>query len=102
MFYSARTIGYGYGINAQTMNRILRKLGYLEGYPGNYRPTEMAEPYVNVNDHNMATNGGYTRFNAAYETISYNEDFVELLKSQVTQELIDEVKNEMLEERSNG
>lgn len=101
MFYSARTIGYGYGINAQTMNRILLKLGYLEGRPGNYRPTETAEPYVNVNDHSMGTNAGYSKYNVYYETISYSKDFVDLLKSQVTHELIDEVKNEMREEKNN-
>ncbi len=100
MFYSARTIGYKYGINAQTMNRILRKLGYLEGFPGNYTPTEMAKPYVNVNDHGMGTNAGYSRYNVYYETISYNDAFLDVLKSQVTQELIDEVKNEMREERN--
>lgn len=49
----------------------------------------------------MGTNAGYSKYNVYYETISYSKNFVDLLKSQVTQELIDEVKNEMREEKNN-
>ena len=95
--YTATTLGYHFRVNAQTMNRILLKLGYLEGRPGSYSVTEMAKPYVTVYDHGMGTNRGYSKYNVYYEVTCYDESIIEELDKKVTPELIDEVKKYTIE-----
>ena len=39
MQVSARILGQDYGLTAEEMNRVLVKLGFLEGTPGDYSLT---------------------------------------------------------------
>ena len=45
MNYSARLLGQRFGLNAQEMNMALKQLGYLDGQPGNYIPTEKGKMF---------------------------------------------------------
>lgn len=46
MQVSARILGQDYGLTAEEMNRVLVKLGFLKGSPGDYSLTEKAMQYA--------------------------------------------------------
>lgn len=97
---SAKMLGENFGLNAETMNAVLYKLGYLEGEPGAYNATAKADQYVAEDVHGGSLNG-YPRYNPAYQTRSYDESFEGVLASEVTDEVIAEAK-EMVRERKQG
>lgn len=97
MQQSARVLGQDYGLNAQEMNRVLKKFGFLEGTPGDYAPTEKAMPYVKTEHFHRGT-GGYAHYNRYWSTRTFDDSIKDHLN--VTPELIDEVRNEIANERS--
>ena len=87
---SARVLGEEYGLNAQEMNRILKKQGFLDGGPGGYSLTEKGEQF------------GEQRYifsgpRSGYDLITFDESIKEELN--ITKELRAEVRAEMEEER---
>ena len=81
---SARILGEQYGLTAEEMNVVLLKLGFLEGKPGDYRPTEKALPYV-VEKEFSRGNGGSARYNPAWLTRTFDDSICKALN--VTDEL---------------
>ncbi|MCD8117933.1 MAG: hypothetical protein LUE29_00330 [Lachnospiraceae bacterium] len=92
MQISARILGRSYGLTAEEMNRVLVKLGFLEGIPGDYSPTEKALPYVVEKDFHMGT-GGYDHYNRYWTTKTFDDSIKEVL--DVPKELISEVRDEL-------
>lgn len=97
MQMSARILGDYYGLTSQEMNRALLKLGFYNGSPGDYIPTEKALPYVKT-EHFHRGNGGYSHYNRYWSTITFDDSIMEQLN--ITAELIDEIKSEMAAERA--
>ena len=60
MSLSAQRIGELFGLNAQEMNMALKLLGYLDGEPGNYLPTEKCKPFYLQEYHDNGY-GGYAK-----------------------------------------
>ena len=73
---SARYLGYGLGINAQTMNQLLKNQDYLSGEPGCYELTEKGIEYC-VEEYHSRGNGGYAYYNRAWTTRRWDEDILE-------------------------
>lgn len=92
MQMSARILGQEYGLTAEEMNRVLVKLGYLEGSPGNYDPTEKAKEYVVEKDFHRGT-GGYPSYNRYWTTRTFDDSIKEVLV--IPRELIEEVREEL-------
>ena len=87
---SARVLGEEYGLNAQEMNRILKKQGFLDGGPGGYSLTEKGKQF------------GEQRYifsgpRSGYDLITFYDSIKEELN--ITKELKAEVRAEMEEER---
>ena len=96
MQVSARILGWDYGLNAQEMNRVLVKEGYLKGQPGNYSLTEKALNFAKEQDFHRGT-GGYSHYNRYWETRTFDDSIKKLLN--VTPELKEEVRSEIVAER---
>lgn len=90
---SARILGQEYGMTAEEMNRALVKQGFLEGEPGDYRPTEKALKYVQEKDFHRGT-GGYDHYNRYWTTRTFDESIMDEL------DITPEVKKEIREELS--
>ncbi len=92
MQVSARILGREYGLTAEEMNRVLLKLGFLTGEPGNYDLTEKALKYAVEKDFHRGT-GGYSCYNRYWTTRTFDDSIKEVLN--VTSELIKEVRDEL-------
>lgn len=97
MQVSARILGQGYGLNAQEMNRVLVKEGFLTGQPGNYSLTEKAMDFAKEQDFHRGT-GGYSWYNRYWKTRTFDDSIKDLLN--VTPELKEEVRSEIAAERA--
>lgn len=73
MNYSARLLGQRFGLNAQEMNMALKQLGYLDGQPGNYIPTEKGKMFYSETYHDNGYGGYAKRF---WNTLSYDESII--------------------------
>ena len=93
---SARILGQDYGLTAEEMNCLLVKEGFLEGVPGDYRPTCKAEPYVHEKYESRGTGGSFL-YNRGWVETTYDESIKDELV--ITPELIQLVKNEVAERR---
>lgn len=92
MQMSARILGREYGLTAEEMNRVLLKLGFLTGTPGDYSLTEKALPYA-VEKYFHRGTGGYDFYNRYWTTRTFDDSIKEVLN--VTTELISEVREEL-------
>ena len=97
MQVSARILGQDYGLTAQEMNRVLAKLGFLTGSPGDYSPTAKALQYAVEKDFHRGT-GGYACYNRYWTTRTFDDSIKDVL--DVTPELIREVRSELTAERA--
>ncbi len=95
MQVSAKVLGQDYGLSAQEMNRVLEKLGILQGTPCNYSPTQEGLKYVVQKHHHRGT-GGYSCYNRYWTTRTFDESIKDVL--DVSAELISEVRGEMAAE----
>lgn len=92
MGLSATRLGEKYGLTGQEMNVALKKLGYLDGDPGAYFPTEKGLPFMSEEYHHRGP-GGYARYNANWETRTIDPAIRKELK--ITPELKDAVRAEV-------
>ncbi len=92
MQLSARLLGEAYGLNAEEMNRVLKKLGFLEGEPGNYTPTEKAMKYVMEKDYHRGC-GGYSSYNRYWTTRTFDDSITDVL--DITDDIIAEVRRDI-------
>lgn len=96
MALSARMIGKKYGMTAEETNRVLLKLGYLDGVPGNYNLTELGLKYGKKVYHHSGP-GGYSRYNMDWDTCSFDETIMDELI--ISPELINVVRDELKQKR---
>ncbi len=94
MGLSARIIGKMFNLTAEEMNRVLLKLGYLEGSPGNYIPTDKASDFVTETDFHRGT-GGYDWYNRYWTTRTYDDTILDQLNREITPELCQEAREEV-------
>lgn len=78
MQVSARILGQDYGLTAEEMNRVLVKLGFLKGSPGDYSLTEKAMQYAVEKDFHRGT-GGYSCYNRYWTTRTFDNSIKEVL-----------------------
>ena len=97
MQISARVLGKEYGLTAEEMNRVLAKLGFLNGTPGNYSIAPKALQYAVEKDFHRGT-GGYAHYNRYWTTRTFDDSIKEVLN--VSGDLVREVRNEMSLERA--
>lgn len=97
MQMSATVLGQEYGLTGEEMNRVLQKLGFLKGSPGDYSLTEKALEYAVEKDFHRGT-GGYSWYNRYWTTRTFDDSIKEVL--DVSNELINEVRNELATARS--
>ncbi len=97
MTYSARSLGKQFGLNDQQMNMALKLLGYLEGEPGCYSPTEKGKQFFRENYHDNGY-GGYCK--RIWSTISYDESIIVQLKQEVTKDICKQAINMVKECRA--
>ena len=81
---SARILGEAYNLNAQEMNYILNKEGFLDGEPGDYFPSEMGKQYATQKDFHRGT-GGYAQYNRYWTTTTWDDSIKDAL--HITPEL---------------
>lgn len=97
MQVSARILGQEYGLTGEEMNRVLVKLGFLQGSPGNYDVTEKAMEYAVEKGFHRGT-GGYARYNRDWSTRTFDTSIKDVL--DVSPEIIGEVRSELAAERA--
>lgn len=91
MQVSARILGKDYGLTAEEMNRVLHKLGFLEGKPGDYSLTEKALQYGAEKNWHRG-NGGYSQYNRYWTTRTFDDSIKKVLDSDISADLIKEVR----------
>ncbi len=97
MQVSARVLGQDYGLTAEEMNRVLVKLGFLQGKPGNYSITQKTLQYAVEKDFHRGT-GGYSCYNRYWTTRTFDDSIKNVL--DVSPELINEVRGEISADRA--
>ena len=97
MQVSARVLGQDYGLTAEEMNRVLVKLGFLKGDPGDYSLTEKAIQYAVENNFHRGP-GGYDYYNRYWTTRTFDDSIKEVL--DISDELISEVRDEITTSRA--
>ena len=97
MQVSARILGKEYGLTAEEMNRVLVKLGFLQGVPGDYSVTPKAMQYAVEKDFHRG-NGGYACYNRYWTTRTFDDSIKEAL--DVSADLINEVRSELAADRA--
>ena len=97
MQVSARVLGQDYGLTAEEMNRVLVKLGFLQGTPGDYSMTQKALQYAVEKDFHRGT-GGYACYNRYWTTRTFDDSIKNVL--DVSAELINEVRGEIAADRA--
>lgn len=90
MNYSARLLGQRFGLNAQEMNMALKQLGYLEGQPGKYIPTEKGKLFYSEAYHDNGY-GGYAK--RTWSTFSYDESIINNLDEELTKDVCQQAIN---------
>lgn len=94
MQLSATELGKEYGLSGEEMNRVLVKLGYLMGDPGDYDVTIKGSPYAVTKNFHRGT-GGYGYYNRYWNTRTFDDSIKDVL--EVTKELVSEVRAEIEE-----
>lgn len=94
MQLSATELGKEYGLSGEEMNRVLVKLGYLVGEPGDYDVTIKGRPYAVTKNFHRGT-GGYGYYNRYWNTRTFDDSIKDVL--EVTKELVLEVREEIEE-----
>ena len=89
---SATLLGQEFGLSGEEMNRVLVKLGFLTGDPGNYSLTEKAIPFAIEKDFHRGC-GGYSWYNRYWTTRTFDDSILDEL--DVTDELISEVREDL-------
>ena len=89
-------LGERFGLSAQEMNHALKRLGLLDGSPGDYSVTEQGAPYALERDYHQG-NGGYACYNAYWTTRSWDESILDQL--DLSNEFLAETKREVAERR---
>ena len=97
MNYSARLLGQRFGLNAQEMNMALKQLGYLDGQPGNYIPTEKGKMFYSETYHDNGYGGYAKRF---WNTLSYDESIIGQLERELTNDVCQQAINFVKEFRA--
>ena len=97
MQVSARVLGQDYGLTAEEMNRVLVKLGFLQGTPGDYSITQKALQFAQEKDFHRGT-GGYACYNRYWTTRTFDDSIKNVL--DVSAELINEVRGEIAADRA--
>lgn len=97
MQVSARILGQDYGLTAEEMNRVLVKLGFLQGTPGDYSVTQKALQYVVEKDFHRGT-GGYASYNRYWTTRTFDDSIKDAL--DVSADIINEVRDEIVADRA--
>ena len=97
MQVSARTLGQEYGLTSEEMNRVLAKVGFLNGIPGDYSLTEKAFPYAEERSFHRGT-GGYASYNRYWTTRTFDDSIKEVL--DISGDLISEVRSEIASDRA--
>lgn len=92
MQVSARILGNEYGLTAEEMNCVLKKLGFLSGEAGDYYLTEKGMEYAKEHEHNSGC-GGYSIYNRYWTTRTYDDSIMDVL--DITPELKSEVREEL-------
>ena len=97
MSLSAQRIGKMFGLTAQEMNMALKLLGYLDGEPGHYLPTEKCKPFYLQKYYD----NGYRGYaNRTWSTVTYNESMIEPLEQELTKEISQLAKDLVREHRA--
>lgn len=86
---SAKYLGEDVGLSAQAMNVWLKREGFLEGEPGNYRVTDKGFPYARQTHWDAGDS-----HNAGYPVVSWPEEIFDNL-GPLTPELRDSLNNEV-------
>lgn len=86
---SAKYLGKDVGLNSQAMNVWLRREGYIEGEPGNYRVTDKGFPYARQTHRDAGDS-----HNAGYPVVSWPEEILDEL-GPLTPELRDSLNDEV-------
>lgn len=97
MMLSAKNLGAEYGLNSEEMNRVLVKLGFLTGTPGDYDLTPLGRQYAQTECHHRGP-GGYSMYNRDWITRKYDESIKEAL--DITSDLKNEVRKEIADARA--
>lgn len=74
MYKSARYLGRDVGLSAEAMNVWLKREGFQDGEPGNYRVTKKGFSYARQRHRDA---GG--RYNAGYNVVSWPEEIFDVL-----------------------
>ena len=97
MSLSAQRIGEMFGLTAQEMNMALKLLGYLDGEPGHYLPTEKCKPFYLQKYYD----NGYRGYaNRTWSTVTYDESVIEPLEQELTKEICQLAKDLVREHRA--
>lgn len=86
-----------FGLTAQEMNMALKLLGYLDGEPGHYLPTEKCKPFYLQKYYDNGY-GGYAK--RIWSTVTYNESIIESLEQELTKEICQLAKDLVREHRA--
>ena len=97
MTMSASCLGKEYGLTGEEMNRVLAKLGFLAGEPGDYELTSKGLQYAVTKDYHRGT-GGYAQYNRYWTTRSFDESIKDAL--DISSELVSEVRKEIADARA--
>ena len=99
MSLSAQRIGKKYGLTAQEMNMALKLLGYLDGEPGNYLPTEKCKSFYLQKYYD----NGYRGYaNRTWSTVAYDESIIEPLEQELTKDICQLAKDLVREHRASN
>lgn len=96
MVLTAKNLGAEYGLNAEEMNRVLVKLGFLTGTPGDYDLTPLGRQYAHTEYYHRGL-GGYSMYNREWIIRKFDESIRAVL--DVTSELKSEVRMEIADAR---
>ena len=97
MLVTAKSLGVEYGLNAEEMNRVLVKLGFLTGSPGDYELTLLGRQYAHTECYHRGP-GGYSMYNRDWIIRKYDESIKDVL--EITSDLKNEVRMEIADARA--
>lgn len=97
MLMTAKSLGAEYGLNAEEMNRVLVKLGFLTGTPGDYELTPLGKQYANTECYHRGP-GGYSMYNRDWIIRKFDESIKDVL--EITSDLKNEVRMEIADARA--
>lgn len=97
MLLTAKSLGAEYGLSAEEMNRVLVKLGFLTGSPGDYDLTPLGRQYANTECYHRGP-GGYSMYNRDWIIRKFDESIKDVL--EITTDLKNEIKMEIADARA--